>query len=140
MFRKPGIRVKKNESVEQYLKRLEEDLNERKDWYFVSHRHNFGKQTMANTMNDIEWEVFDMYAKYSYLSMEQLLCPDCWSRNDRACFNYGVCPYFTLCSNRSRYHLYLRLFQMREIRYDEEQAELSPKHAYSLVAKSKMKG
>ncbi len=140
VFRKPGIRVKQTETTTQYLIRLEQDLNERNDWYYIDYKHNFGKQSILNTMNDIEQATFDLWSKYNYLSTEKLLCPDSWPRNDRACFNYGTCPYFVLCNNRANYRLYLRLFQMREIRYDLEETELSRKHVVSTIVTSKMKG
>ena len=127
VFHKPAIKVRQNESVPEFLMRLEEDLHLRQDWYYIKQDVRFKKKAIRATQEDIEWAVFDLYAKYGFLSKEQVLNPFNWPRNDAACFNYGICPYFFLCKNCDMYKLYLSLYQMREIRYDEENEELDKK-------------
>lgn len=141
-FRKPQIRPRKKnkpETIPEFLKRLEEDLHEREDWYFVTYIHRFGKQSIAAVLQDIEWLTFDLYSKYNYLSVDRLLCPDCWPRNDHQCFVYGTCPYFRLCKHYKNYPLQFRFYQMRDIRYEEEQLELNTQRKFSTV-QNKMKG
>lgn len=125
-FRKPSIRVRQNESETQYLKRLEEDLIERAPWYYIRYDHTFGRQSIRAVEQDIEGATFDLCSKYDYLSTKELLRPCNWPRNDRACFNWGICQYFVLCTKLEKYKLYLPLFKMRDLRYAEEFKELDP--------------
>lgn len=138
-FRKPQIRPRKNESITQYLERLEADFVERADWYFVTHPHRFGKRSVEAVLQDLEWLSFDLYAKFNYLSTDQLLCPNNWPRNDRNCFIYGTCPYFLLCKNYDNYPLYLQFYRERDIRYEEEEAELNVQKQFPTVPKRRLK-
>lgn len=124
IFRKPQIRQRQKESPSKFEERLYEDLQERKDWYFITHRHTFGLNAIEATMNDIEWMTFDLYSKYNYLSKASLLDPQNWPRNESQCFRYGVCPYYILCKKVRSWERYLRWFKPRELRYDLEHEEL----------------
>jgi len=126
-FRKPQIRVNKNETVAQFMKRLEEDLHKRKEWYYVTFKHNFGKRSISEVVADVEQTTLELHLKYKRLTTEQLLNPYNWPRRRSHCLWYGVCPYIILCKNCEKYPLYLRLFQQRELRYDLEHTELSKK-------------
>jgi hypothetical protein len=139
VFRKPQIRQKKTETPEDFFQRLEEDLIERKDWYFIFYKHLFGKGAVRAVLNDIEWMTFDLASKYDYLTTDQLLTPSNWPRRGD-CFKYGTCPYFTLCRKGKSAPLYFRYFTMRDIRYDNEKKELCKKRAYSVKIKKLLKG
>lgn len=130
VFKKPGIRVRQNETVKEFLKRLEIDLYERKDFYYIEHNFAFGKQAVQDVMNDIECETFDMICKYDFLEKEELLNPECWARNDGNCLAFGACPYLMLCHNSKKYRLYFRFFMMRDIRHEGEELELDKKYAF----------
>lgn len=139
VFRKPAIRVKKTETTTEFLKRLEEDLYSRPDFYFLRHDVRFGHKSVDAVLQDIEWETFDLYTKYTYLSQKQLMNPFNWPRNDRACFNYGVCPYFMLCKKVTSYKLYLQFYRMREIRYEIEKSELCKSQSFATTGNCKIK-
>lgn len=124
VFRKPAIRVRQNESVEEFLVRLEEDLEERQDWYYIKYPHSLGKRAVEAVMKDIEASTFDLYSKYTYLKGPKLLDPFNWPRNDGQCFEYGTCQYFGICKDCEKYPLALRRFRQRDIRYDIEEYEL----------------
>ncbi len=126
-FRKPQIRVNKNESVPQFMERLEADLHTRKEWYYVTFKHIFGKRSIIEAVNDIERMTKDLHLKYTRLTEAQLLNPYYWPRRRSHCLWYGACPYIILCKNCEKYPLYLKLFQQRELRYDIEHEELSKK-------------
>lgn len=126
-FRKPQIRVNKKETVEAFLIRLEKDLHTRKEWYYVTHPHIFGKQSIGRVMNDIEVTTSELHAKYQRLSRKELLDPANWPRRRSHCLWYGACPYILLCKNCDKYPLYLKMFQQRELRYDLERKEISKK-------------
>ena len=89
-------------------------------------------------MLDVEGEVFDLYSKYQYFGESGVMDPFNWARNDRACFNYGTCPYFMLCKNCTNYQMYLQFFRMREIRYENEKKELNADFAFSTEQKTSM--
>lgn len=139
VIRKPQIRVKQNESLDQFLRRLSDDLYARPDFYFIREDVKLSPKSVQSVINDIEWAAFDLNSKYDYLSTEQILNPESWPRNDRACFVYGTCPYFILCRNMNKYKLFLQFFKMRDIRYSEEKLELSNKHKFSTKPTSSMK-
>jgi len=75
VFRKPGIRVRKNETVPQFLKRLKGDLKKRADWYYIVEPLRFGKQSIYAVLQDIEQETFDMNCKYDFFKIKDLLDP-----------------------------------------------------------------
>jgi len=124
VFRKPQIRQRKSETVDQFKERLEEDLLNRCDWYFVPYTHKFGKTSTAMVMNDIEWSTLDLFNNYEYRSWEELMNPGAWPRCASQCLNWGTCVYFNLCHQPNKWKLYLPYYQMREIRYDPELEEL----------------
>ena len=140
VFRKPQIRQRKTESPDEFFQRLEEDLIERQNWYFIFHKHLFGKGQIQSVLNDIEWMTFDLAAKYDYLTTDKLLDYRNWPRQGGHCFKYGTCPYFNLCRKGKSAPLYYRYFTMREIRYDNEKKELNKKRAYSVKTKRVVKG
>lgn len=126
-FRKPQIRINKKESQAQFLKRLEEDLRTRKDWYYTTFKHKFGKHSISEVVADIEQTTLELHLKYQRLTTKELLDPYNWPRRRSHCLWYGACQYIILCKDCNKYHLYLRMFQQREIRYNTEYAELSKK-------------
>jgi len=131
VFRKPMIQVKQSETPDEFLDRLTGDLEKRADWYYIKFIHTFGKRATADVLNDIEGITFDLYAKYGYLTTDQLMDPVNWPRNDRQCFNYGTCPYFRLCSDCRKYALYARCFRQRDLRYPLELREVDKTRALS---------
>ncbi len=138
VLRKPAIRVKQTETSDAFLERFENDLHDRKEFYFIHEMFTFGKKNVEAVRQDIEIKTMDLWLKFDCLNDEDLLNPMSWGRNDRACFNYGVCPYFMLCKNCHNYLLYLKFYMMREIRYQEEEAELNHGLKYSTIRKSKL--
>lgn len=140
VIRKPQISVKQKETVKQFIKRLRNDLYSRPDFYFLCESINFGKYTVQSVMNDVEWATFSLFAKFNYFNIKQLLNPDCWPRNDTACFRYGTCPYFILCRNMQKYQLFFQLFRMREIRFKEEMEELNEQFIINTKPNTKIKG
>lgn len=135
IIRKPSIRQRQTETIDQYLERFENDVDEREDFYFIRETIRFNKKKILSVKNDIEQEVFDLYTKYDGLDIGELLTPDFWPRNDRQCFNYGACDYLQLCRDPQKFMIYLRSYIMRDIRYDIEWEELSTELVYPRVMK-----
>lgn len=136
VFRKPAIYVRKNETQKQFLIRLRKDLKERADWYYIMYPYKFGRNAVKDVRQDIETLTFDLYAKFSYLSEEELLNPENWPREDGHCFNYGICPYFLICKKAKNFLLYSKSFKARELRYENEVKEVS---SLELTRKVKIK-
>lgn len=128
VFRKPAIRVRQNEEVEEFLERLEDDLHDRADWYYIEYKHPFGIHAVEAAYQDIESLTFDLYCKYEFLKGEKILNPFKWGREDGQCFRYGKCRYFNLCKSVEKYPLKLKGFKSRELRYDLEPYELDKTH------------
>lgn len=124
VFRKPQIRQRQKETVDQFIERLKQDLMERCDWYFLPYTHRFGKTSTRKVMNDIEWATSDLFDKFEYRTKEQIMDPDSWPRCANQCLQWGTCVYFNLCHSPNKWKLYLPYYQMREVRYDPELAEL----------------
>lgn len=122
--KKPSIRVRQKETVNEFLERYEEDLHLRPDFYFIHEEIRFGKTSMRGVFADIEGVAFDLYAKYGFFTEKQLLVPENWPKSERRCTEWGACQYLSLCRNPKNWHLYLRFYQMREIRYEIEKQEL----------------
>ena len=131
VFRKPSIRVRQNEDIEGFLERLEHDLYERADWYYIEYPHQFGVHAVEAVRRDIESLTFDLYCKYEFLNGEKMFDPFNWGRYSNQCFRYGRCKYFNLCKMVERYHLRLKGFKARELRYDLELYELDKTHPIS---------
>jgi hypothetical protein len=137
VFRKPQIRQRKTETVDQFITRLKQDLLERCDWYFVPYTYKFGKTSVRNVMTDINWETSNLFDIFEYKTKEQILDPDTWPRCASQCLNWGTCVYFNLCHQPKKWKLYLPFYQMREVRYDPELPELDTKIKLALKPQRK---
>ena len=139
VFRKPGISVRQNETVDQFLVRLRDDLIVRSDWYFITYQHRYGKQSEGAVEADLETTTFDLTCKNDFLSTKELMKPENWPRSDRRCLDFGTCSYFSLCMNCIKWKLYLRFFKMRDKRYVMEEAELDKKIKINTLQRSMIK-
>jgi hypothetical protein len=129
VFKKPSIRPRQDESLDEFVKRFKLDLRVRKDFYLVTENVKYGRDSRKSVENDVEILLFDLWSVYNFYSTDNLLKYENWGKNDRVCFNYGTCPYFPLCKNESTMWLYINMFQMRELRYETEVEELDKKRA-----------
>jgi len=128
VFRKPSKYIKKGQSVDGFIKEIKQDLITRPDWYFVVDAQSkkfpyiltLGRNTLRQTKEDLNSFAALLQERYD----GGILDPSYWPPNTRQCLSYGVCPYLMLCRNLAKYKLYLKLYQQREIMYEEEQKEL----------------
>ncbi len=90
IIRTPSIRVKKNESHDEYIERLRIDTLERPEFYFVRYIMKRWPEEIEETMKDI-WlihkDLLNSYqAKY-------------FRRSPGECHKYGTCRFLPLCSH-----------------------------------------
>lgn len=86
--RKPSIKQKKNESVEEYAERVEADYAERPDFYLVE--ESFTRS--AADLVRIEAELWQWAAQRRDASRARI-----YPRNSSHCHDYGGCPFLPLC-------------------------------------------
>jgi len=126
IFRKSQKRIKRNQTIDEFVREIEEDLADpnRTGFYFIFHRFGLGSQTIAEVGYDIEQLASDLLAKHRGMSKKELLNPHCWPKQESKCSEYRGCEYLQLCKRPNQWKLYLRFYQQRERLYREEDAEL----------------
>lgn len=85
VVRKPSIRQKKTETVEEYSQRLADDIAARPEWYYR-------KQEIPRMAADTESAIADVKGVNALVSL------NVFPRNTASCTRYGECPYFSSCS------------------------------------------
>lgn len=135
VFCKPALRVKKDQSIEEFKDEIRCDIMggtdyrgkkrpARPDHYYRWLKFTFGKKTVMDVGRDIEQETFDLLEKYSRASEKQILDPYYWPRRKNKCSEYAGCQFQALCKDVSRWEMYLGGFQQREMLYKQEEEEL----------------
>ena len=84
--RKPTIRQKKSETVQEYGERLTADVQSRPEYYFQRQEIARTDQDVLDTLEDIR-------------GVDRLVSLGVYPRNTSACCRFGTCEYFELCSN-----------------------------------------
>lgn len=131
VFRKSSKWIKKGQSPDAFVEEIQQDIKERPEWYFIvdSQQRTFpylltmGSNTLQDTEADIIQTTKDLQHKYN-VPEKTLLNHEYWPKNCKHCLNYGACQFLPLCRNIRKNELYMRFYQQRELRYDEEQSEL----------------
>lgn len=124
IFRKPQKWIKKNQTIDQFVTEIEKDLVARRDFYYIIELLTLGKLTIAEVGCDIETLALELKEKYRRLRGNGLLDPHNWAKQEDKCHDYKGCQFLNLCKNPKKWSLYLRLFQQREMLYEEEKKEL----------------
>lgn len=135
VFRKPALRVKKDQSIEEFKDEIRCDIMggvdyrgkkrvARPDHYYRWLKFKFGTKTVKDVGRDIEQETFDLLEKYARATEKQILDPYYWPRRENKCYEYSGCQFQALCKDVSRWEMYLGGFQQREMLYQEERKEL----------------
>lgn len=96
--RKPSIKQRKGETVEQFAERVEADYEERPEFYLVEERI----ERSADDLVRIEAELWQWAAQRRDASRARI-----YPRNSSHCLDYGGCPYIPLCTgDPDAVHLY----------------------------------
>lgn len=117
VIKKPSKRLKKNQTLEDFIEEIRDDCVDRADWYYIIHEHRFLPSVVRSIWVDIVGLINRMPVKYNPFK------PELWQRCNK-CVNYGLCPYFPLCTKPKSWHLLLRSYIMREFMYENEKEEL----------------
>lgn len=90
-IRKPSIKQKQNETIEQFQKRLQKDYVEREDFYFYEEKPLLDR----NILNDFEEELYQIFDDLTrcYKTNHWYKTALCGKTK------FGECPYFKYCSD-----------------------------------------
>jgi len=124
IFRKVQKKIKRGQTIEEFVDEIERDLSERADWYFIMHSQTLKRPVLRDTELDIERAAQRLSRIYKELPGDELLKFENWDKQDKQCLNYGACPYLVLCRNPRNWQLSAGLFQQRQMLYEEEEREL----------------
>lgn len=125
IFRKPQKYIKRGQTVDQFVAEIKRDLVERPKFYYPFHRFRLGSNTVSEVGHDIETLACVLKDRYATLKTEtKILNPHNWPKQEDKCHDYKGCEFLQLCKNPKRWKLYLRMFQQREMLYEEEKREL----------------
>lgn len=96
-FRKPSIRQKQNETLDQYCERVVEDYRERPDFYYHEERLIFPRPQLEAFKRNL-WQL-----SKSILWTKN---HDLWYRNPSHCSDWGGCVYLPICRGEDVTGLY----------------------------------
>lgn len=88
--RKPQIRQKQNESLEEYCDRIRSDYEDRPDFYLLEEEPKFAT---ASDLLRIEAELWTWAEQVRHAERQRV-----YPRNTSSCGDFGGCPYISLCS------------------------------------------
>ena len=89
VIRKPTIKQKQTESVQEYAERLVGDIYKRPDFYFQ-------QRLIEHTSGDLDDAAYDLWATAKLIRFCQVNAY--WPKDDYACKRWGQCAYFGLCT------------------------------------------
>ncbi len=111
---KPQIRLKQSETFDQFIDRISDEYEMKPEQYFHREDLVFNRGHIEAAFRDVNLVAEEIRMYYECLTLEQLLNPESWYRNSRACFNYNsVCPYWKLCRYGDRPDI-MSLYKERE--------------------------
>jgi hypothetical protein len=124
IFKKPQKRVKKNQTVDEFIAEIAQDCVDRPEMYYVWLQLSLVKQFVNSVGNSIERMAEILKDIYDKLSKEQLLDPNYWPETGDKCSDYSGCEFLPLCLHPGNYNMYLWFYKQRTVLYDLEKEEL----------------
>lgn len=111
VIRKPGLKIKKDESLPDYRDRLCEDMKSRPEFYV----NREGGYANAGIVEAWGLELWQWHQKIRAVELSGIALP-----NTTACrSNFGVCPFRSICVDPSHEVELMELFDTREHRHPE---------------------
>lgn len=89
LMRKPSIKQRKGESIENYLARIDTDYRERGTEFYMRAESVFRSADDLLRIEAELWEWADELRRYEQRSV--------WPRNTSHCHDYGGCPFIPIC-------------------------------------------
>jgi len=108
VVRKPSIRQKKNQTLQQYRNELKQDYIDRPSFYYYRDFLPVPPKAVDNWESEVTNTLLDFE-----LACEHPEDPDIWYKNPSMCYAFDRCPYLPLCT-RGENARTLALFRARE--------------------------
>lgn len=127
IFKKPQKRLKKNQTVDEFVEEIAQDCIDRPEMYYVWLQLSLVKQFVDSVGNSIERMAEILKMIYDGLSKKQLLDPNYWPEMETKCSDYSGCEFLPLCLHPNNWQMYLRFYKQRTHLYSLEDKELERK-------------
>lgn len=125
IFRKPQKRIKRGQTIDEFVEELRKDFRKRPEFYFIFHRFSLGVNTVADVGYDIESLATILRNRYEDLATDKnILDYRNWPKMEDKCFEFAGCEFLHLCKNPKKWVIYKKLYQQREMLYPIEHEEL----------------
>lgn len=125
VFQKPQKRVKKGQTIDEFIQEVAMDAQLRPNMYYHWHRVPLGVETAKANAEDVEAKAEILLNRYEQLGPAGVLDHRNWPKCPDKCFEYSGCEFLPLCKNAATWEYYLRMYQQREMLYEEEKEELA---------------
>lgn len=124
IFKKPQKRLKKKQTVDEFVDEIRQDCIDRPEMYYEWLQLSLIKPFVDSVGNSIERMAEILKGIYDSLTKEQLLDPNYWPEMESKCADYSGCEFLPLCTHPNGYEMYLRFYKQRTMLYDLESEEL----------------
>ncbi len=127
IFTKTAKKIKRSrgQTSEGFLEEIASDIKTDPRKFFILHEHIFSQRMLSQVAADVEAGAWRLSQMYDGLSGKELLNPLNWDRQSQQCLHFGACEYLMLCKNVQSWKVCERMYQMRELMYDQEEEELA---------------
>ena len=124
VFKKPQKRLKRNQTVDEFVDEIAQDCIDRPEMYYEWLQLSLVKPFVDSVGNSIERMAEILKQIYDSLTKEQLLDPNYWPEMESKCSEYSGCEFLPLCLHPNNYEMYLRFYHQRTLLYELEKEEL----------------
>jgi len=124
IFKKPQKRLKRKQTVDEFVEEIRQDCIDRPEMYYVWLQLSLVKQFVDSVGNSIERMAEILKMIYDGLTKEQLLDPNYWPQMETKCSDYSGCEFLPLCLHPDNWRVYLRFYKQRTMLYELEKEEL----------------
>ena len=124
IFKKPQKRLKKNQTVDEFVEEIAQDCVDRPEMYYEWIDLPLVKPFVDSVGQSIERMAEILSDIYKDLSKEQLLDPNYWPEMESKCSEYSGCEFLPLCLHPNNYEMYLRFYCQRTLLYEIEKEEV----------------
>lgn len=124
IFKKPQKRLKKNQTVDEFVEEIAQDCIDRPEMYFVWLQLSLVKPFVDTVGQSIARMAEILKGIYDSLTKEQLLDPNYWPEMESKCSEYSGCEFMPLCLHPGGWEMYQRFYRQRDMLYTLEKEEL----------------
>ena len=124
VFKKPQKRLKRNQTVDEFVDEIAQDCIDRPEMYYEWLQLSLIKPFVDTVGKSTERMAEILKMIYDGLTKEQLLDPNYWPEMESKCSEYSGCEFLPLCLKPNGWQIYLRFYKQRTMLYDLEKEEL----------------